>query len=207
MNKITAREIQVFSQTTNKRVYVGTLWKEKGLFRFEYAKTYQTLNKALALGPELPIWKSKFSSKTLFASLKDRIPSRQNPAYKDYCQEWGIDENEKDELLLLATIGSRGPSTFIFEPKQDATYTGEDLKNFRTRLELNQSEFELLFGVSHLTVVRLENLASKNPLYLRYFEVFDQVPQALKWLIEKRGACLHDDKREKILKSTSKIKS
>jgi HipA-like protein len=193
--------IHVFSQTEKKRVYVGKLWREKKSFRFEYSKDYQNSKSAVALGPEFPVWKTEFSSQALFPSLQERIPSRQNPAFKEYCNEWGIDENEKDEFLLLATIGRRGPSTFIFEPYQEKNYSGETLKSFRVGLDLNQAEFETLFGVSHLTLVRLENSTSQNPLYLRYFQVFDEVPEALAWLIEKRGEFLHDNKKAKILKS------
>ena len=197
----TVIEILVYSQTSTKRVYVGRLYKEKGLFLFEYSKTYQSSKKALALGPEFPLWKSRISSKKLFLSLQDRIPSRQNPAYRDYCKQWGIDENENDEFILLTTIGKRGPSTFIFEPKQETNYTGDDLKKFRHRLGLCQSEFESLFGVSHLTLVRLENSTSENPVYLRYFEIMNQVPQALQWLLERRGVNLHDEKKKNILKA------
>lgn len=193
-------EIYIFSQIKEKRIFVGRLWRKSGFFYFEYSPEYKKAKTALALGPEFPIWKSEFKSKTLFASLQDRIPSRQNPAYKDYCKEWGIDENETDELVLLTTIGKRGPSTFIFEPTLNKSYTGNDLRKFRSRLGLSQSEFELLFEVAHATLVRLENATSQNPFYLRYFEVFDKIPEALKLLIQERGIYLHDEKKERILK-------
>ena len=46
----------------------------------------------------------------------DRIPSKENPAYPDYCKSQGISVNETNPIILLIAIGKRGPSTFIFEP-------------------------------------------------------------------------------------------
>ena len=153
MSKI--EEINIYSQTRTKRIFVGKLWREGKKYFFEYGKTYKKLKNALPLGPELPLWKDRVSSNTLFPSFSDRIPSKNNPAYKDYCREWRISENEKDIFILLTTIGRRGPSTFIFEEAFKNEYTASQLKDFRNRLELTQSEFEALFNISHMTLYRL----------------------------------------------------
>jgi HipA-like protein len=176
------------------------LSREGKKYFFEYDKTYKKLKNALPLGPELPLWKDKVSSNTLFLSFSDRIPSKNNPAYKDYCREWGISENEKDIFILLTTIGRRGPSTFVFEPTFKNEYAASQLKDFRTRLRLTQCEFEVLFNISHMTLSRLESGKSKGDFYMRYFELFDKVPEALAWMLEKRGQLLHDEKRTHLLK-------
>src|SRR3989338_11497398 len=193
-------EINIYSQTKTKRVFVGKLGREGKKYFFEYGKTYKKLKNALALGPELPLWKDGVSSNALFPSFSDRIPSKNNPAYKDYCHEWGISENEKDIFILLTTIGRRGPSTFVFEPTFKNEYAASQLKSFRNRLRLTQSEFEALFNISHMTLSRLEAGKSKGDFYMRYFELFDKVPQALAWMLEKRGQLLHDEKRARLLK-------
>lgn len=195
--------ILVFSQTKTKRVLVGKFWREKGKFFFEYDPAYQKLKQAIPLGPEFELWKSKFSSRKLFPSLADRIPSPQNPAYKDYCDQWGIDEKESDPFILLTTIGRRGPSTFIFEPNIESDYNGESIKSFRKELNLSQNEFEKLLNIPHATLVRLEMNQSENDILRTYIEVFDKVPQALEWILEKRKIYLHD---QKILFLKGKIK-
>ena len=196
--------INIYSQTQTKRIFVGKLWREGKKYFFEYGKTYKKLRNALPLGPELPLWKDRVSSSTLFPPFTDRIPSKNNPAYKDYCREWGISENEKDVFILLTTIGRRGPSTFVFEPAL-SKYAASQLKDFRTRLGLTQSEFEELFNISHMTLSRLETDKLKNNFYMQYFELFDEVPQALTWMLEKRGQLLHDEKRTRLLKMTHEV--
>ncbi|MBF0107398.1 MAG: hypothetical protein HQM16_18975, partial [Deltaproteobacteria bacterium] len=128
------------------------------------------------------------------------IPFKKNPAYKDYCREWGISESEDDVFILLTTIGRRGPSTFIFEPALECNFTPAELKKFRTRLGLTQSEFENLFYISHMTLVRLENGKLQNNFYMNYLNLFSEVPEALTWLVKKRGQLLHDTKQAWLLK-------
>lgn len=203
-------KINVYSQTQTKRVFVGILARENKKYSFEYNNNYKKLKNALPLGPELPLWKGKISSDTLFESFLERIPSKNNPAYKDYCREWGIDENENDFFVLLATIGGRGPSTFIFEPAFACEFGASELKSFRTRLGLTQAEFEIFFHISHMTLVRLEKDKLKNRFYMDYFSLFANVPEALRWLLKKRGQLLHDEKMaalEKMLQGVSKQKN
>lgn len=199
MSKI--QEINIYSQTKTKRISVGRLWREGKSYLFEYDNSYKSLKNALPLGPELPLWKSKVTSQKLFQSFLDRIPSKNNPAYVDYCREWGIDENETDVFVLLTTIGRRGPSTFIFETAIQNDYLSSNLKLFRIRLGLSQAEFEALFNISHMTLVGLESGKSKNSFYLNYFELFDKSPEALKWMLKKRGQLLHDEKLMQLLSS------
>ena len=190
-------KIHVFSQTAHKRVFVGTLWRDDEKFYFEYDKIYQRSKDGIPLGPEFELWRGRFSRDTFFSSLADHIPSPQNPAYADYCRQWGISEDEKNVFVLLTTIGRRGPSTFVFEsvPEQ---YTPQALKTFRDKLGLNQREFAQFIGISHKTLVQLEAGVSGTPSVIRLIELCDRVPEALQWLLNTRGQYIHDDKREAI---------
>jgi len=154
----------------------------------------------VALGPEFELWKEKFSSQIFFPSLADRIPSKQNPAYKDYCQQLGISENEKDPFVLLTTIGRRGPSTFVFEAVKE--YSTERVKAFRNKLGLNQREFAVLFDITRTTLSKIEQGKSSYSTIVYFIELCEEVPEALAWLLETRGQYIHDDKRVNIESGT-----
>lgn len=192
-------KIQIFSQTRKSKVLVGVLWRESGSYFFEYDLDYQKSKNAVALGPEFDLWKSKFKSKEMFPSLVDRIPSKQNPEYGEYCKAWGIPADEKDPFVLLTTIARRGPSTFVFEAAAEYTYTGEDVKNFRIKLGLSQREFGSLLGLNQNTIVRLEKGYSRSDVILRYVEICDQVKEAREWIVARRGRYIHDEKVQHII--------
>lgn len=187
-------KINVFSQTATKRTFVGMLYKENNRFYFEYDKHYRRQKKAVALGPELELWKEKFSSKAIFPSIADRIPSRENPAYRDYCKQWGISENEKDIFKLLVTIGRRGPSTFVFEPAPKE-YSAEKVKAFREKLGLNQRDFASFFDITQTTLSKIEQGKSLYSTITIFIQLCEDSPEALAWLLEVRGQYMHDDKR------------
>src|SRR6202022_1252354 len=87
-------------------------------YELTYNKKYAHSKNAIPIGPDLHLFKLHHQSKKgkLFSSFIDRIPEKSNPAYKDYCKAEGISSTEKNPIILLGTIGKRGPSSFIFEP-------------------------------------------------------------------------------------------
>ncbi len=190
-------KVHVFSQTKNGRTLVGLLSKQGGKYHFEYDKVYKNSKKAVALGPEFDLWKDSFSSTKLFPSLADRIPSKNNPAYGDYCEQWGIDKNEEDPFVLLTTIGRRGPSTFVFEAKPES-FDAETIKAFREKLGLNQREFASLFNITQTTLSSLESGKTYNATMGLFLKLCAEVPEALSWLLQERGFYIHDTKRAKI---------
>lgn len=198
------KKINIWSQLKSKRVFVGTLLQKEGSYFFEYDQRYRLLRNAIPLGPELPLLKKCFSSKTMFSIFMDRIPSKENPSYADYCRQWGLSPNEKDVFVLLTTIGRRGPSTFVFEPGVEERYGIDEIKKFREKLTLNQRDFSSLFGLNQATFARLETGKTENALILDYIKLCEQVPQALKWLVEKRGQYIHDEKRVYIQQLTER---
>lgn len=187
-------KINVFSQTATKRTFVGILYRQNSSFHFKYDKQYRHNRDAVALGPELELWKEKFSSKSLFPSIADRIPSKQNPAYKDYCSQWGISENEKDAFRLLTTIGRRGPSTFVFEPVPKE-YSAENIKTFRKKLRLNQRDFAALFDITQATLSKIEQGKSTHGTVMVFIQLCDEISEALHWLLNVRGQYIHDNLR------------
>ena len=123
INNITA--IDIYAEFGKSRIYVGRLDKTGGKFQFSYDRKYLKSKKKLSLGPEFPLTKRQFFSDSLFNSFKDRIPSKENQAYTEYCDKFGISSDENNELILLATIGSRGPSSFVFEPVFFSEFTSD----------------------------------------------------------------------------------
>lgn len=129
LNKIIG--VLVYLEHKTRRQYVGVLKKIGDIFQFEYDLKYLRGRAIIPLGPEMPLTRRVFQSNTLFIPFADRIPSRENPAYPEYCQETGISVNETRPFVLLTTIAHRGPSSFIFEPffKKDE-FKAEDLLSF-----------------------------------------------------------------------------
>src|SRR3990167_2011348 len=153
-NKIKKKKINavdVYLKKKKSRKYVGELYRKDDKFIFIYSDLYLYDEKSIPIGPDLPLSKKKFISNDLFHSFEDRIPSRNNPAYKEYCEMVGIKPSEKDPLTLVATLGQQGPSSFIFSPAQKSIITYEDIANFRKTLNLTVREFSDLFDFAPAT--------------------------------------------------------
>ena len=147
-NKIKA--ILVYLELKTTRELVGKLEYKNKKYCFSYDKRYLEFKKALPIGPELPLTKLYFESEELFPSFVDRIPSKHNPAYTDYCAEFSIDVDEENQLILLATIGRKGPSSFIFEPKYNS-FNANDLKSFRQELGFKKkNQFPFILVIEQL---------------------------------------------------------
>ena len=121
------------------------------MYVFAYDKAYLHAN-LIPLGPELPLSPKKFTSPTLFEPFIDRLPSRENHAYQEYCAAENIEVTEQDPFVLLTTIGKRGPSSFIFERKKQDPLGTEELKVFRQELGLTTREFAIGFAIGAKTL-------------------------------------------------------
>jgi len=191
--------VNVFSQGKNNRVLVGRLWRDKK-YAFQYDPHYLKMRTALALGPELPLQYAPYYSKMLFSLLEERIPSTQNPAYADYCREWGIDPGEKDPLILLTTIGHRGPSSFLFRQAPEDKFDHQALRKFRQQLGLSTRELALLLDTDQTTLTKTEMSQLASTQLLRFCALLSHVPSALEFQLDQRGQFLHDHKIAKIKK-------
>src|SRR5262245_48095575 len=131
MRKLKIIGVDVFLEKRKTRLLVGVLKRVNNKMQFAYDDYYFTAKNIIPLGPEFPLTQKEFVSDQLFPSLADRIPSQQNPAYPEYCQLMGIDPKEKDPLILLSSIGKKGPSSFIFSPLFERNMKPDDLIKFR----------------------------------------------------------------------------
>jgi DNA-binding transcriptional regulator YiaG len=187
--------IEVYLERRKSRDYVGRLSRIKGEskpgFEFEYNEAYLLKKNSIPLGPEFPLTKRMFHSKKLFASFEDRIPSRENPAYSEYCESAGVSPNETDPLVLIATIGRRGPSSFVFERVKTNLITGTEIANFRQELSLTIREFAAAFGTSPASIQQLEIGKGSGKELLKRLEIYIKFPAVALYEVRKNRAALH----------------
>ena len=191
------KAIDVYLQKTKARQYVGRLSKVKRHFVFEYDEGYWYSDHPLPFGPDLPISKQRHSSVRLFPSFEDRIPSKKNPAYKEYCQSVGISPSEKNPFVLLAKLGRKGPSSFIIAPVwEKPSFSHEDLKKFRKDLNLSMKEFSDLFDVSTASIYRIENHKMSGTQVLKKISVYYNFPKTALDKLKYTGHKINDQKRQ-----------
>lgn len=180
--------VDIFLEKRKTRLHVGRLSKSNGKLVFTYDDHYFGAKNVIPLGPEFPLTNKLFSSKQLFPSLEDRIPSTTNPAYPEYCYVMGIDPNEKDPLVLLSTIGRRGPSSFIFCPTYERKITPGEVVKFREHLGLTTREFAAVFEFSQSTINALERNRIAGSEIQKRLEMILSFPEvALKYLFLNGG--------------------
>jgi len=200
-------QLEVFHEGRRRRQLVGTLTYHPKTTRysFTYDAKYLRQKNAVPLGPELPLTKPSYQSKAkqLFSSLMDRIPSKENPAYIDYCKAAGIDPGEENTVRLLTSVGRRGPSTFIFEPvyKFDRDALISALKEFRQRLDISLWELARAFDVPYLTMQRIEASKSKDELTMRLIYCYLMFPDTAIWQLKISGRYVNRDSVIKIAKA------
>jgi len=185
--------VLVVLEKSDVNVPVGTLAFNNGQFRFEYKKSYLNLNQSIALGPEMPLTRKVYESNHLFIPFADRIPSRDNPAYSEYCKAQGISKDERDPLILLTTIAARGPSSFLFKPIFNESFTPKDLKQFRQNLGMSIREFAHCFDFSYAGIVRVE-AGSGGREILKRAEIYAKYPQIALDQLHRRDGQLHHKK-------------
>ena len=191
--------IKVFLEIVSKRILVGDLVYKTGNYVFTYDDKYLNYKKAIPLGPELPLTKQSFQDTKIFESFWDRIPSKHNLFYPEYCRQFNIDPNEDNILVLLATIGSMVPSSFIFEPLWEDSFTGVTLRVFRGILELSTRDFASAFGISQATIVRIENNNASGTEILKFLEILYKFPETAAIYYVRKYGKLHSRIKEKVI--------
>lgn len=190
--------VRVFLERKTDRQLVGILRKNDDTFYFEYENRYLNGKGVIPLGPEMPLTKRSFQSNTLFIPFADRIPSRENPAYADYCRATGISLDESNPIVLLTTVARRGPSSSIFEPLFGDGFTPEDLRHFRKMLGLTVKEFGFCFGFSPAAITRIELEQSSGREILKRAEIYAKYPEVALDQIKRHGGGLHTKKRLRV---------
>ena len=190
------KAIDVYLERPKTRHYVGRLTREGKRFIFEYKDSYRLSPYPIAFGPDLPLSKKKRGSLKLFPSFADRIPMRQNPAYKEYCQSVGISPTETDPMILLGTLGRRAPSSFILEPVyKKSSFSGKDLKNFRKSLKLSIRDFSALFEISPSAIHRIESGKTSGQRTLKQIELYVKKPQIALAKVQQNGLKINETKK------------
>lgn len=92
------------------------------------------------------------------------------------------------------TIGSRGPSSFIFEPIQKNDFNvSKELKNFREKTEISLSDAALLFDFNYVTLQKMEVGKLKNRTLMRMMEIFLKYPDCLYDQLIKNKGFIHEN--------------
>lgn len=194
----------IYHEGRKRRLFVGELRYHQSLEQYDlvYDHDYAYSPKAISLGPELSLFQKRHLSEKgkLFPSLMDRLPSRDNPAYNDYCLSEGISASEENLIVLLGTIGRRGPSSFVFEP----VYETQDIdKNqvamFRKLLGMTQHDFAQAFDFRQITINRIECGQSKDQSTLARIKIYMEFPEVALWQIKQTGGRVHSLVRQKAL--------
>lgn len=198
----TFSSLAVFLEKRKTRIYVGklTFLKDSNVFEFTYDNDYIYAKNIIPLGPEFPLTQKVYRSSILFPSLQDRIPSKENAAYAEYCKAQGIDVKESDPIILLATIGKRGPSSFVFEPLYEDSFSKEDLKKFRQELGLTTREFALCFDLTQAALMRIEKGDSSGKALLKRIEIYYRFPEVALFFIQRHGGAINSEKKKTIIK-------
>lgn len=182
--------VEVFLEKRKTRLRVGILKRENTKLVFRYDEKYFKSKNIIPLGPEFPLTQREFSSEKLFPSLEDRIPSLQNPAYPEYCLAMGIDPKERDPIILLSTIGRKGPSSFIFYPIFERKVTAENVIKFRESLGLTTREFSAIFEFSQSSLNALERNRILGNEILKRLEIILNFPDVAFYFLLINGGHL-----------------
>ena len=107
-------------------------------------------------------------------------------------------------MILLSTIGRKGPSSFIFYPIFERKITAEDVINFRESLGLTTREFSAVFECSQSSLNALERNRILGSEIIKRLEIILNFPNvALDFLLLNGGHHMH----EKWVKATNKLKN
>lgn len=192
----------VYHEGRKRRVFVGELIYnvKKNRFEFTYDHHYRYAKNAIPLGPKLSLFQETHYSARgqLFPFFVDRIPDRENPAYPDYCASQGVSMDEKNPIILLGTIGRRGPSSFVFESAHETNFSPEHIVEFRKALGITQNDFAMAFDISLTTLQRFEANTSRDQTSMKLIEMFLNFPETALWQLEQTGGRLHCDAKRRL---------
>ena len=89
----------------------------------------------------------------------------------------------------------------MFEPEYaEDVFTAKDFKSYREFLGLSVREFANCFQFSPSAVNRVENGLVSGSEILKRARLYERNPSVALDQIRQHGACLHPDKKNKILK-------
>jgi DNA-binding XRE family transcriptional regulator len=193
--KIDPNKINIFHELTKRRIYVGYLIydEKKDVYQLHYDKHYANSKNAIPIGPELDLFQLVHTSKKgqLFSVFLDRIPERSNPAYEDYCRSQNIDIHESNPIVLLGSIGSRGPSSFVFEKTYKAGISINEIIKLRQALQITQHDLAEAFGISKVTLQKIESGESSDVKTIKLLQIYFTFPEVAIWQLHQTGTTIH----------------
>ncbi|MHB1946901.1 MAG: helix-turn-helix domain-containing protein [Gammaproteobacteria bacterium] len=202
--KLNENHLQIFHETKKRRVFVGELIYDtkKDIYELIYNENYVNSKNAIPISPDLSLFKLRHQSKKgkVFPSFMDRIPDRLNPAYRDYCKSQGISFNEKNPIILLCTIGKRGPSSFVFEPVYYNEFNPSEIENLREKLQITQHDLAVAFDINQRTLQRIEAGTSLDRNTLKHIQIMLTFPEVAIWQLKQTGGRVHKDVLSKLIK-------
>ncbi len=194
----------IFHEGRKRRVFVGELiYNEKeNQYELFYDENYARSKRAIPIGPGLDLFRARHVSAhgVLFPSLADRIPSKSNPAYGDYCKSQGISIGETNSIILLGTIGKRGPSSFIFEAVYKKEFPVTNILKFRQQLQISRHDFSAALGFSETTLQKLESQKSQDAHVLKLLQIYFEFPEVALWQLKQTGNRVKSDALMKLIK-------
>jgi DNA-binding XRE family transcriptional regulator len=201
--KLDEYRLKIFHESRKRRTLVGELIYDKENDRYEliYNKKYAHSKNAIPISPHLNLFKLHHQSEKgkLFPSFIDRIPDKSNPAYSDYCKAQGISPDEKNPIILLGSIGKRGPSSFIFEPVYYSEFNSSDITSLREQLHITQYDLAKALDISQTTLQRIESGASRDLNTLKYMQILLKFPEIALWQLKQTGNQVHKDVSTKLI--------
>lgn len=195
MLKIDPNRIQIFHELTKRKTYVGELIydEKRDVYELRYDKNYINSKNAIPLGPELDLFKMVHVSKKgqLFPVFLDRIPEKSNPAYKDYCLSQGISPKESNSIILLGSIGTRGPSSFVFERVYKSDFSIKDIIKIRKELGISQYDLATALGIKQITLQRIESGVGSDQNTIKLLQIYFSFPDVALWQLQQTGVRVH----------------
>jgi HipA-like protein len=195
-------KLEVYTEIRKSKLLVGTLSYDSKTkqFSFDYDRKYLLSKNAIPIGPELSLKKRHHISKNgLFPSFSDRIPSRENPAFEEYCLSQGILPTERNPIILLTTIGRRGPSTFVFEPIFPESSVSKEIIFFRKQVGLSLREISAAFDIALPTLSKIEMEKSRDKNTLKLLSIYLRFPEVALWQVRSNERKLHQNTAYKLI--------
>lgn len=204
LTKPDENRLKIFHESRKRRVLVGELIydKEKDRYELIYDENYAHSKNAIPISPDLNLFKLRHQSKNgkLFRVFSDRIPDKSNPAYNDYCKAQGISPDEQNPIILLGSIGKRGPSSFVFEPVYYSEFDSSDIIKLREQLQITQHDLAKALDISQTTLQRIEAGISRDLNTLKYMQILLKFPEVALWQLKQTGNSVHKDVLTKLIK-------
>lgn len=121
----------------------------------------------------------------------DRIPLRANPAYADYCRSQGVSVDEQNPIILLGSIGRRGPSSFVFEPVYEDIFSIEKIVAWRKQLGITRYDLATALDFSLPTFQKIETGKSQDHNTLKRLQIYFNFPEVALWQLRQTGSRVH----------------